>query len=137
MSIGYSELWPVHAVLMSTSFVLMVLGMIFMWLKKKTWRMNVHKKMNLAGAIMGVVALGIAVYMISASYGVHFSVTHSIIGIITLVLLVLNPTLGFVMLKTKTLNKTVLRAVHRWNGRGALVLMAVTIILGLRLMGIL
>ena len=137
MSIGYSELWPVHAILMGTSFILMLLGMIFMRMKKKTWRMNVHKKMNLAGSIIGIVALGIAVYMISASYGVHFSVTHSIIGIVTLALLVINPIVGYVMLKTKKWNKTVLRAFHRWNGRAVLILMVLTIFAGLRLVGIL
>jgi hypothetical protein len=122
--------------MMSASFVLMLLGMIFMRLKQKKWRVNVHKKMNLIGTILGVAALGIAVYMISASYGLHFSVAHSIIGIITLALLVINPMIGYIMLKTNRWNKNTLRALHRWNGRAALILMAITIIAGLRLAGI-
>jgi len=122
---------------MSASFVLMLLGMIFMRLKQKKWRVNVHKKMNLIGTILGIAALGIAVYMISASYGLHFSVAHSIIGIVTLALLIINPIIGYVMLKTNKWNKNTLRALHRWNGRAVISLMALTIIAGLRLVGIL
>ena len=136
MSIGYSELWRVHAILMSASFVLMVVGMILSFLKGKKWRLNVHKNLSMIGAVFGIAALGIAVYMISANYGVHFSVFHSIIGIITLAFIVLTPFFGFAMLKTKKWDKKRLRQVHLWIGRGTLVLMAVTIIAGLRLVGI-
>ena len=137
MSIGYSELWPVHAILMSLSFALMVIGMILSFQKSKKWRLDVHKKLSMTGAILGIIALAIAVYMISASYGLHFSVFHSIIGIITLALILLTPFFGYAVFKTKKLDKKQLRSLHLWVGRVTLVLMVVTIVAGLRLVGIL
>ena len=136
MSIGYSELWPVHAILMSTSFLLIVLGVILSLFKSKKWRLNAHKKLNTTGAVIGIIALGIAVYMISASYGVHFSAAHTIIGIITFALMILTPFFGYAALKTKKWNKKILRMVHRWMGRGTIVLMILTVVAGLRLVGI-
>jgi uncharacterized membrane protein len=136
---GYSELWPVHAIFMGTSFALMLTGtLLSMFNRKKKWRIKVHKNLNMTGSIAGIVALGIAVYMIQVSFGAHFSVIHSIIGLITLMLIVITPIMGMGILKVKSVeNKKKLQAIHPWIGRITLVLMAVTIILGLRLVGIL
>ncbi len=92
---GYSELWPVHAIFMGTSFALMLTGtLLSMFNRKKKWRIKVHKNLNMFGSIAGIVALGIAVYMIQVSFGAHFSVIHSIIGLITLVLMAVTIVLG-------------------------------------------
>ena len=136
---GYSALWPVHAILMGTSFALMLTGtLLAMFNRGKAWRIKVHKNLNMSGSIAGIVALSIAVYMIRVSFGTHFSVIHSIIGLITLILIVITPLMGMGILKMKSVeNKKKLRAIHPWIGRITLVLMIVTIDLGLRQVGIL
>jgi len=136
---GYSELWPVHAIFMGTSFALILTGtLLSMFSRGKAWRIRVHKNLNMIGSIAGIVALGIAVYMIRVSFGTHFSVIHSIIGLITLMLMVITPIMGMGILKVKSVaNKKKLRTIHPWIGRITLVLMAVTIVLGLQLVGIL
>jgi len=138
MTFGYAELWPVHAVLMGTGFVLMVIAMLCtFFLKKKKWWFKAHKTLSVIGGVLSVTALAVAVYMISSSYGLHFASLHGVLGLITLILIVMSPFLGFGMQKVKARRKKAFRTLHVWTSRGALVLMLIVIVMGLRLAGIL
>ena len=133
----YSILWPIHAVLMGLSFLAMLTGMfISRYGKGKKWWLKTHRGLGTGGGIGAVIALVIATIMVSVSHGYHLSSPHSIIGLITIVLIILTPLIGSRMLKPKASGKKVLRVVHRWIGRVTLVMMAATILFGLRIAGI-
>jgi hypothetical protein len=136
----YWLLYRVHGALMSTSFVLLFIGMFFpRYLKKKKWWLKIHRRIGISGAVIGVVGIGIAVYMIARTTGVHLRVLHSWIGLATIILMIFTPFLGHFMLKIRKVPARAkkARAVHRWIGRVTLLFMAATIVLGLLQAGIL
>jgi hypothetical protein len=135
----YWLLYRVHGALMSTAFVLLFIGMFFpRYLKKKKWWLKTHRRIGISGAVIGVVGIGTAVYMISQTTGIHLRVLHSWIGLVTITLLIFTPFLGHFMLKIRKVPARAkqVRAVHRWIGRVTLLFMAATIVLGLLQAGI-
>ena len=138
LRLGYAELWPVHAFLMSASFMLMLTGMLVSrYYKKKRGWLKTHRLLEWFGAASGILGFAIAIYMVSVSTGVHFRVVHSIVGLITIISMTLNPILGYNILRKKRDHKPGYRILHRWIGRTMLIGMLVTILLGLFLAGIL
>ena len=138
LRLGYTELWPVHAYLMSASFVLMLTGMLVSrYYKKKRGWLKTHKLLEWFGAASGILGFAIAIYMVSVSTGVHFRVVHSIVGLITIISMILNPILGYSIFKEKRDHKLRYRVLHRWIGRTMLTGILVTILLGLFQAGIL
>jgi len=136
--LGYTELWPVHAVLMSLSFALLLAGTIISGgFKKKRWRLKVHRRLQWTGGISGIAGLATAVLMVSVSTGVHFRLTHSISGLVGTVMIIAALVLGLTIFKAKTEKKKRFRTLHRWTGRIVLGLMTAVIILGLITAGIL
>lgn len=136
----YVLLYPVHAVLMSTAFVLLLVGMFFpRYFKRKKWWLKMHRRIGIAGGAIGVAGVGIAVYMISQTTRMHLRVLHSYIGGITIILIIFTPFLGHFMLKIRKVPSRAkqARAIHRWVGRITLLFMAATIVLGLFQAGIL
>lgn len=135
----YALLYRVHGTLMSTSFVLLFIGMFFpRYLKKKKWWLKTHRRIGISGAVIGVVGIGIATYMVSQTTGVHLRVPHSWIGLATIILIIFTPFLGHFMLKIRKAPAKAkkARAAHRWIGRITLLFMAATIVLGLLQAGI-
>ena len=135
----YALLYRVHGALMSTSFVLLFVGMFFpRYLKKKKWWLKTHRRIGISGAVIGAVGIGLATYMVSRTTGVHLRVPHSWVGLLTIILLIFTPFLGHFMLKIRKAPAKAkrARAVHRWIGRITLVFMAATIVLGLLQAGI-
>jgi hypothetical protein len=136
--LGYAQLWPVHAVLMSLSLGLMLAGMtVSAFMKKKRWWLKTHRRLQWTGGICGIVGLATAVYMISVSTGVHFQLLHSVLGLVGIVLIVSGLTLGLLIFKVETKLKKGFRIIHRWTGRITLALMASVIVMGLMIVGIL
>jgi hypothetical protein len=136
----YSLLYPVHAILMGTAFVLLFVGMFFpRYFKGKKWWLKSHRRIGIAGGVIGVIGVGMAVYMISRTTQIHLRVLHSYIGLVSIILMIFMPLLGHFMLKIRgnpTRAKRA-RAAHRWIGRLTLLFMAATIVLGLFQAGIL
>ena len=138
LTLGYTELWPVHLALMSLSFVLLLAGMtVSLFFKKKRWWLKVHRRLQWIGGMSGIAGLATAVYMVSVSTGVHFRLLHSIAGLVGIVLIVTSLILGLAIFKVKTQKKKGFRTVHRWTGRIVLALIAAVIVMGLSLVGIL
>ena len=136
----YALLYPVHGALMSTSFLLLLVGMFFpRYFKRKKWWLKIHRRIGIIGGVIGVVGVGMAVYMIAQTTQMHLRVLHSYIGGITIILLIFTPFLGHFMLKIRKVPSRAkqARAVHRWIGRVTLLFMAATIVLGLFQAGIL
>ncbi|MDX9958656.1 MAG: cytochrome and DOMON domain-containing protein [Spirochaetia bacterium] len=126
-----------HALPLSLSFILMTSGMLVARYgkKNKKW-LAIHKPLGAGGAFLGIIGLGFGIRMVAMSTGIHFRVPHAWLGATTLVLAVAAPILGQAMFMVKK-NKAGVRKLHRWVGRAAIILMALTIISGLYQSGIL
>jgi hypothetical protein len=126
-----------HALPLVLSFILMTSGMLVARYgkKNKKW-LAIHKPLGGGGALLGIVGLGFGIRMVAMSTGIHFRVPHAWLGATTLVLAVAAPILGQAMFKVRK-NKAGVRKFHRWVGRAAIILMALTIISGLFQSGIL
>lgn len=135
---SYSVLWRIHAVLMSASFLMMLAGVIInMFFKKYKNRIKIHKVLGYTGSGSGVIASVLAVIMIGITHGYHFSNTHTILGIITAILLAVVPVFSNLMLKVPGAGKKrIFRTAHVWLARVSLVMMAIVIVMGLRYAGI-
>ena len=126
-----------HSLPLVLSFILMTAGMLVARYgkKNKKW-LAIPKPLGTGGALLGIIGLGFGVRMVALSTGMHFRVPHAWLGTTTLVLAVAAPILGQSMFKVKK-NKAEVRKLHRWVGRAAIILMALTIISGLFQAGIL
>jgi hypothetical protein len=135
----YWLLYGVHWALMSTSFVLLFVGMFFpRYLKKKKSWLKTHRRIGISGAVIGVVGTGIGTYMISQTTGVHLRIPYSWVGLLTIIMIIFTPFLGHFMLKIRKVPARAkkARAAHRWIGWITLLFMAATIVLGLLQAGI-
>jgi len=76
-------------------------------------------------------------YMVRAMGIAHFSNPHTLSGLVTVIMALLMPTLGYLMSSKnfRKYRKTIV-PVHRWLGRLTLVAMLFVIYLGLAMVGI-
>ena len=130
----FSLLWKIHAVLMGISFLSMAGGVIISLLKKRIKGFFIlHKNLGITAACTGITGIIIAMVMVQVSGGHHLTSLHSYLGALTALLLISTPLL---MLMKRTRGKKPFRVVHRISGFLTLFLMALTIFLGLNLVGI-
>ena len=131
------RLWPVHALFMVIGITLMAASVVILYTsKKKSWWFKAHKSLAMIGGTSAVIGLLIGIYMVEDYNGSHFSSPHSWIGLLTILLIIAAPIVGF--LHPKMIKKTKsLRSVHIWISRIAILLMAINILLGLSAAGVL
>jgi len=128
-------LWPLHAVLMIVALVVSSIATYSLYMKRRSWWFKAHKVLGTLGALSGAVGLGAGIYMVSRAGRGHIRVPHAYLGLLTVVLVLMSPALGLLFLRSKTA-KAKIRKVHIWWGRGSMVLMVVTVLAGLRLVGL-
>ncbi|MEE9116859.1 MAG: hypothetical protein V3U09_08185, partial [Thermoplasmata archaeon] len=128
-----ATLWVYHATLMSIGFVLLVVTIVISTsMRKKKWWLKAHMSLGFLGAIFAILGLLWGLYMVSTWGAPHFRVPHAFLGLITITFAVIQPILGFLQSKSKKI-----RQVHRWMGRGLVMLMLLTMIAGLYQAGVL
>jgi len=124
-------LYLIHAALMGGALVLLAAGVsIVMLLRKKRWWFKAHRMLGVLGAvsmILGWIAAGVML----AGGGTS---THASVGLTAILLAVVTAVLGLLQFQTK---KKPIRIIHHWTGRATVLLQALNIALGLRLVGIL
>lgn len=133
----YPLLWPFHALFMVTSVILLFAAilMVTYWKKRSGWY-RFHRLLAATGAVLAIIGLTIAWYMVSITGGPNFRVFHGIFGAITLTLVFLTLLLGVVRNRVRR-HKVTIRTIHMWAGRLVFVLLVLTILLGIRQAGIL
>jgi hypothetical protein len=130
-----TELWLIHAIFMVLGFIFIIIGnCIAKGLRKKRWWLKVHRTFGVLGAVFGIIGILVAIYMVEDAGTGHLRYPHSVIGIITIILLVKTPILGYVITKGRASRN--LKAYHRWIGRIATLFMVITLLSGLILKGI-
>lgn len=135
----YSQIL-LHMFLMIGFLVFAAAGIITArYFKKRSpqW-LKVHKLLmisSLASALAGFTWIFIVV---QTGGGIHFSVTHSIFGLVTFIIALSTPIFGYKLTSKKTGSKLkpVLRRLHKTFGWISLVLIVFTVFSGLILFGI-
>jgi hypothetical protein len=131
-SIEAPILWPIHAVLMGLSSVLLMAGMFiarYRRRKDKCW-LPKHKTLGTSGLVILFMGFGVAYYMVSFFPHGHFSGGHAYLGIIALALAGVVPFAGFSIARAGR-HRALVRAFHVWIGRTTLVLLIAAGVLGL------
>ena len=133
---GIASLWPYHAILMTTGFIFMLIGAyLARFMKGKTWWLKAHRAFGITGSIISFLGFFMAFYMVSLLIGIHFQVFHAYLGVITVIMVLMTPVLGFMQFKLKN-HRPQVRIMHRWSGRITISLMAITMISGFFHIGI-
>jgi len=129
--------WYYHAGWMTAGFSLMLIGIIIIrYLKKKTWRIKVHKSMLILGGASSILGLGSGIFMVTVNGSGHFDILHAYIGIITIILILITIRLGFRQFQVKPDKIKKFKAYHRWCGRITATMMIINILFGLSYVGI-
>ncbi len=119
-----------HALPLALSFLAMTAGMIMARYGKKNKRwLVIHKTLGTAAAALALIGLVLGIRMVAMGGGAHLRVPHAWIATATLACSAAAPLLGQGMFWARKGKQTV-RRIHRWIGRSAIILMALTIILG-------
>ena len=128
---AYDILWRLHAILMCGAFLCMCTGAVISLLyKKRKWRYKTHKTLGISAGILGISAFIIAFVMVQL-YGAHFTSFHGGVGFAAALLLILTPTAGLRIRRSK--NKKRARLLHKTMGYLTLATMALNVTLGLLL----
>ncbi len=124
-----------HALLMGAAFLLTVVGFaVARYGRRRPGWLNRHRFPGVAGAAVAWIGLAFAIFLVRAGGGSHLSSPHGWVGLTTLALLILTPSLGQGQFHFR--RKALLRGLHRGFGRTTLLAMGMAILLGLFLAGI-
>jgi len=130
-STEYPVMWPYHAIFMSLAMIFFAAAFFCVVYKKKLKKkyLGYHHNLAQAGVGFAIIGLIIGVYMVAQLESGHIRVTHSILATLDLVLAFTALGLGFVFLGRKDLKRKV-RKPHMYVGALAMLMMAVTVIVG-------
>ena len=129
-----------HMIIMLIFLLFIITGIITArYLKKRNpeW-LNFHKLLMISGLTASVLGIGWIVFVVQVETGVHFMTLHAYLGLVTFILTLGAPVLGYKYTgrKTDKGRKPLLRILHKITGRVSLVLLMITIISGLIQFGI-
>jgi hypothetical protein len=131
-----SPLWKIHAAFMSLGFITIVTGTaIAMNRKKVTGWPKKHKLFGIISSALVLLSLIYVISLVQYQGKAHFSNPHEILGLVTFLLTSETLVLGYQITGKKKMPK-ILRPIHKWSGRSTVVLMLVTILAGLKMVGI-
>jgi hypothetical protein len=129
-------LWPFHAILMVLGFIFMLKAIIIAhFLRKENWWLKAHKTINSLAVIFALLGLSMAVYMVTEAETGHFRVPHAFLGIVTIIFVIISPSLGFAQFKAG--GKKSIKTAHKIFGYLTLILMLIMIVSGLIQAGVL
>ena len=130
-STEYPVLWPYHAIFMSLAMIFFAAAFFCVVYKKRLKKRYLGYHHNLAQTGVGFATIGliIGVYMVAQLESGHLRVGHSIIASIDLVLAFTALAMGMVFLMRKDMKRKI-RKPHMYVGALAMLMMAVTVIVG-------
>lgn len=131
-------LWVTHASLMSLGLLAMIAGFVICrYYRKSKWWMKYHRGVGLTSAILLIGGLLVGVYLVIDLGIPHFSNTHTIAGLVTIIAGLITPALGYAM-PSKMFRKYAkqLRPTHKWIGRLKILLMIWVAYLGFAVVGL-
>jgi hypothetical protein len=121
----------VHAGCMITGFTIVTTGaLIAKFMRGRTWWLKAHRRLGMIGPLCVCAGFVMAYIMVSLYDGDHFGVRHAYMGLLSVFFVFLTPILGVLQFRLREY-ASVIRIMHRWSGRTAILVMLLTIISGL------
>jgi len=119
-----------HGAFMGLGLVCMVVAIIIAhYYRSKKWWLKLHRGLNIAAPMLAVIGIIVAIIMVTPGYGVQLPLVHHLLGLLTLVLLIIEPILGFSIFKSKDKQRIAsLKKTHRIIGRITPIMYIVTMI---------
>jgi len=137
MFADYARVWPIHAILMGSAVLSLLMAAWAVTLgRHRKGSFRIHKTAAVMAFVLLAAGFVVAAGMVQASGGPHLRVLHSIFGAVTIMLGFLTGAGGLITAKARA-NREQLRTVHLWVGRVAIVLFLLTVLASLRQVGIL
>jgi heme A synthase len=135
----YSQI-ILHMVLMLIFLSFSLAGIItakYFKRKNPKW-LKLHKFFMISSVSAALIGFGWIFYVVQSGMSPHFSMPHTILGLVTIILTLIAPIIGFRFINKNTDNtqKPLLRKLHRTFGWISLSLIIITITSGLVLFGI-
>ena len=137
-ALGWDQLLPVHISAMALAGAGMIVGAyIARYRKKKAKKwLKQHKTFQWTSAVLATFGITTGIVMVQVTTGIHLRVPHSIIALVSFILIVSAIAVAYSFLKGKK-HKKQKRILHRWVGRATIVAWLTTIVFGLFAAGIL
>lgn len=126
-------LFLIHAAMMAVGFLLVFSALIVaMTQRRKRWWLKVHKAIGLTGGSFMVLGAIMAVTAVASTpEGHHFRTPHTWLGVLTVAVAIITPTLGLLQFKIPQKAASI-RVYHRRFGRLLNLMAPIAILLGLR-----
>ena len=125
-------LFLIHAALMTTGFLFVLSALIVaMTQRRERWWLKVHRAIGLTGSslmLLGVITAVTAVA--STSEGHHLRTSHTWLGVLTVAMAIVAPSLGLLQFRIPQ-KAAAIRLAHRLSGRLLNLMTPFTILLGL------
>jgi len=130
-STEYPVMWPYHAIFMSLAMIFLAAAFFCVVYKKRLKKryLKYHHWLGTTGVAFATIGLIISVYMVAQLESGHIRVAHSVIASIDLVLAFTALAMGIVFQTRKDMKRKV-RKPHMYVGALAMLMMAVTVIVG-------
>ena len=136
MFADYARVWPVHAILMGSSVLsLLMAAWAVTFGRHRRGSFRIRRAAAVTAFVLLAAGLVVAAGMVQARGGPHLRVPHSVFGTVTIVLGFLTGAGGLITTRARS-NRKQQRTVHLWVGRVAVVLFLLTVFAGLRQVGI-
>jgi len=137
MFADYARVWPVHAILMGSAVLSLLTAAWAVTLgRRHKGSFHLHKTAAVTAFVLLAAGLVVAIGMVQASGGPHLRVLHGVFGATTIVVGFLTGAGGLITTRVRSHRKQ-LRIIHLWVGRVAVILFLLTVLAGLRQVGIL
>lgn len=104
------------------------------FMRDRSWWFSVHRRFGAVGVSFVILGFMAALIMVSQQTGRHFTVPHAWLGLVAILSVLGTYMLGITQAKKRTGSA---RSLHRWSGRVTIALLAINIVSGLFLAGIL
>lgn len=125
-----------HAGFMVSGFLLLLMGVAAVrYFRRKRWWLKLHRYAGLAGSLAFLPGIIMAFLMVSQAGEAHLKLPHAWLGAAAVLLAIITPVLGQMQFHWKAKAQK-LRGLHRWSGRLALTAVALNLLSGLWLAGI-
>jgi len=126
-----------HAGMMMTGFILMATAMAMArYARARKWWFRAHRALALTGFVVMVLGFFAEALQLSLERNGHFTVPHAYVGLLVFFIALSTILLGQMQTGIAQV-RSALRNLHVWSGRLILFLMAVNIMIGLSLVGLL
>mgnify|MGYP000870716596 FL=1 len=124
-----------HMTLMIAAALCLIagVGLAMIGRKKKNW-IKLHRAFNTTGTACALIGAIMAFASVAASGGDHLAGLHQRFGLTAVLLTGLTLLMGYYSFQAR--HKIMVRNVHRWSGRIALIVLLAALYLGLSMIGI-